>query len=492
MKYFIYKCKNKLYILLLILLLNNLYSKYELSNPTNIPELSYINNQSIQILIPKKKCYPTLFMETENKSYNTRNNYRIKKINLKNKNYFVTFYQCEKSYDQYLNLLKENGLIRSQYKYAKNNLFLCSIQNNASIIKEDNNYNLDIYQKVFRYLNSEYLFRKNILYKSYISMKKLYFNDFDYMPLTYNYPDDKELIDNKFKDYILDINDLWLIKPTNLYLGINVEIFKSLKEIKMKEYVITKYITNINLINGKKYDLRLYVLISSLKPLRIYFYKEGLVRIASKKYSLEINSLRDKFIHLTNTNVNYKSKDYKNPIHNNDENSNFWSISMYRKFLKRKNVIWDSIREKIKDIIIKSIISVYKKLIYEIKKNDLSEQCFYNLLGFDLLISNNFTPILIEINKNPNMKILNIIGKQIKTKLFIDTLNLIGINPYSRKTKKPFNFKFNNNKDDYLNRFLCELERPKGDYELIFPSKDNIDRYKKFFINISNESYIDL
>lgn len=94
------------------------------------------------------------------------------------------------------------------------------------------------------------------------------------MPETYNFPEDKEIINNKFKNYILNISDLWLVKPTNLFSGINIKIFKSLNETELETYVITKYITNIDLINGKKYDLRLYVLITGLKPLRIYFYNE--------------------------------------------------------------------------------------------------------------------------------------------------------------------------------------------------------------------------
>lgn len=28
---------------------------------------------------------------------------------------------------------------------------------------------------------------------------------------------------------------------------------------------------------------------------------------------------------------------------------------------------------------------------------------------------------------------------------------------------------------------LCELTRPRGDYELIFPLKNNIDKYSKYF-----------
>lgn len=52
----------------------------------------------------------------------------------------------------------------------------------------------------------------------------------------------------------------------------------------IKDYLIQNYITNVHLINGFKYDLRIYTLISSLDPLRVYVYNEGLVRFATQPY----------------------------------------------------------------------------------------------------------------------------------------------------------------------------------------------------------------
>lgn len=109
---------------------------------------------------------------------------------------------------------------------------------------------------------------------------------FDFIPDTYVLPDEfgefyahyqklKAANDNK-KTY-------WIIKPANLSRGRGIYIVDDISEVNVDDIsVISKYIQNPLLINGHKFDLRIYVAVTSFDPLRIYIYKEGLARFASE------------------------------------------------------------------------------------------------------------------------------------------------------------------------------------------------------------------
>lgn len=79
----------------------------------------------------------------------------------------------------------------------------------------------------------------------------------------------------------------------------------------VQEYLNTPY-----LIDGLKFDMRIYVLVTSCDPLHIYVHKEGLVRFATQEYqTIELNSdknsLRNMFVHLTNYALNKENQDFK-------------------------------------------------------------------------------------------------------------------------------------------------------------------------------------
>lgn len=85
-----------------------------------------------------------------------------------------------------------------------------------------------------------------------------------------------------------------------------VRTFDELPQYDAETFVVQPFLKNPLLIKGKKFDLRTYVLVTSVSPLRIYFYKDGLVRFAASKYNKTAAKGGKEQQFLTNTSVGKK------------------------------------------------------------------------------------------------------------------------------------------------------------------------------------------
>ena len=101
-------------------------------------------------------------------------------------------------------------------------------------------------------------------------------------------------------------------RERNIYCKLSIQL-KSIEDLnKDDSSVVCRYISNPILINGFKIDLRIYVVVTSFAPLKIYVFNEGITRFASEKYT-NTENLNNKFIHLTNYSVNKQNINF---VHN--------------------------------------------------------------------------------------------------------------------------------------------------------------------------------
>ena len=126
------------------------------------------------------------------------------------------------------------------------------------------------------------------------------------------------------------------------------------------------------------------------------------------------------------------------------------------------------------------MLTVRAKLINSIEKTKLQCSNFYHLIGFDIILDENLKPYLLETNRRCGFRSDNDAEKYFTYNIIADTLNIIGIRP------KNWDFISENKSNEELvkenlEESLCELDRPRGGYKLIFPLKDNVDKYKKFY-----------
>jgi len=161
--------------------------------------------------------------------------------------------------------------------------------------------------------------------------------------------------------------------------------------------------------------------------------------------------------------------------------------------LEEYGVEFSDIWKKIEDIAIKAVITMNKSEIkrekelnsknnFNIKSNNIFE-----VYGFDVLIDNNMKPWLLEINLSPDLSINSKFQKQLKYRLMDDTFNIVGLVPYSHITGLAMEgeCEYKDPVDEAVQQSVCEITRPTGGYKRIFPLKENIDYYKKFFEEVS-------
>ena len=106
--------------------------------------------------------------------------------------------------------------------------------------------------------------------------------------------------------------------------------------------IVQKYLHQPHLIDGFKYDLRIYVLVMGMNPLRVYIYKDGLARFATVKYQKpDDKNLKNIYMHLTNYAIN---KEHENYVANTDKNND--DIGSKRSMVAIFNNIEIEIEEK--------------------------------------------------------------------------------------------------------------------------------------------------
>lgn len=187
---------------------------------------------------------------------------------------------------------------------------------------------------------------------------------------------------------------LWILKPVASACGRGIKLLnKKCKIQNKKNYLASEYIHNPHLIDGYKYDLRLYILISSYDPLRVYLYSDGLARFATEKYTIKAKSLQQKFIHLTNYTVNKKSNNFvTNKSANQENQGSKWSLKALLQKYQELKIDVDKLFGKIHDLIIKTCISVEPFMLRSINKTSEHRNNCFELYGFDVLIDDNINP----------------------------------------------------------------------------------------------------
>ncbi|KAK1793947.1 hypothetical protein P4O66_010860 [Electrophorus voltai] len=227
---------------------------------------------------------------------------------------------------------------------------------------------------------------------------------------------------------------IYICKPESGCQGRGIFLTKTSKDIRPGEHMICQvYISRPLIIDGFKFDLRIYVLVTSCDPFRIFVYNEGLARFCTSQYSEPTSSNMDDIcMHLTNYAINKNSENFVR----DDDTGSKRKLSTFNKHLEAMHYDPERVWGDIEDVIIKTLISAHPVLKHNYHTcfpNHTAGSACFEILGFDVLLDHHLKPWLLEVNHSPSFTTDSHLDREVKDGLLYDTLALINLGACDRR-----------------------------------------------------------
>jgi tubulin polyglutamylase TTLL1 len=325
------------------------------------------------------------------------------------------------------------------------NIYWASKVSVKALFNPENGVRLVDGQYVNHFPNHYELTRKDLMvknikrYKRDVVATSTDATSLDFLPTTYTLPADYSLFVEEFRR---NPNTMWIMKPSSKAQGKGIFIVNKLSQTKkwatqnqrwaapnasaasgststpaVKEgYVVSRYIENPLLIGGKKFDLRMYVLVLSYRPLQALVHREGFARFCNVKYSADVDAMDNPFVHLTNVAVQKNNEEY------NSNHGGKWNIKNLLLYVEatRGRGSGDKLLADIHAVMLHSLRAVQHVII-----ND--HHCF-ECYGYDIIVDDTLKPWLVEVNASPSLTTTTTDDRNMKSRLLRDVLELVVVN----------------------------------------------------------------
>lgn len=181
----------------------------------------------------------------------------------------------------------------------------------------------------------------------------------------------------------------------------------------IEPYLAQRYIDRPHLIGGKKYDMRIYLLVTSWSPLTAWLYRGAFARFCHHRF--DVTDIENTFIHVTNVAVQKT-----NPKYTVDAGCK-WGLRQLKQYLGATGgeAVANKAMADIQGIIIKSLVAVQGVMMQD-------KHCF-ELYGYDILLDDTLKPWLVECNASPSLTAETPSDYHLKFNLLDDMLTVVDV-----------------------------------------------------------------
>ncbi|XP_041503947.1 tubulin polyglutamylase TTLL7 isoform X3 [Microtus oregoni] len=227
-------------------------------------------------------------------------------------------------------VIDEMGFIKTPDEDETSNLIWCD-----AAVQQEKITELQNYQRINHFPGMGEICRKDFLARNMTKMIKSRPQDYTFVPRTWIFPSEY----TQFQNYVKELKKkrkqkTFIVKPANGAMGHGISLIRNGDKIPSQDHLIVQeYIEKPFLMEGYKFDLRIYILVTSCDPLKIFLYHDGLVRMGTEKYIPPNESnLTQLYMHLTNYSVNKHNERFER--NETEDKGSKRSIKWFTEFLQ--------------------------------------------------------------------------------------------------------------------------------------------------------------
>ncbi|MDR5873525.1 PqqD family peptide modification chaperone [Vreelandella gomseomensis] len=244
----------------------------------------------------------------------------------------------------------------------------------------------------------------------------------NFFPRAYEMPHDYPAL---VEDAAAHPDKRWILKPTNASKGQGVQVLRDPVRAPLEpNWLVQEYVANPHTIRGHKYVLRLYMLIASIDPLRVYLYDQGFAKLASAPWSPD--DIDNPFSQLTNPDINALNLDAEIPVE-------FIDLDRYRHWLREQGHDDQALFSQLQDLATLTALSGVEAMRARSREDGADPRGCYELIGLDCLVDDQLKPWILECNLSPSLGTCakpehgGVVEEAVKTGLVQDMIALNGL-----------------------------------------------------------------
>ncbi|XP_067826386.1 probable beta-tubulin polyglutamylase isoform X3 [Heptranchias perlo] len=160
--------------------------------------------------------------------------------------------------------------------------------------------------------------------------------------------------------------------------------------------IVQRYVVKPLLLENRKFDIRSYFLIACTSPY-VTFFRHGYAKLTCNEYNPNSDDLTD---HLTNQFIQKK-----NPLYNDMKEDTIWSMERLNDYINEKYMEAKRLpKDWVFTILTKRMQQIMTQCFIATKARLGNKLGYFDLLGCDIMIDQNFKVWLLEMNSNPSLQ----------------------------------------------------------------------------------------